>query len=129
MSRLLRHLIVSASILTLSACASLMGGTSYTQVKDGVLVGTNNMTLYTFAKDGIGSGKSVCNAQCAVNWPPLLVDANTQASGDYTVIARDDGKKQLAYKGLPLYFWTKDVKPGDKTGDGRAEGAWKVATR
>lgn len=102
MSRLLRHLIVSASILTLSACASLMGGTSYTQVKDGVLVGTNNMTLYTFAKDGIGSGKSVCNAQCAVNWPPLLVDANTQASGDYTVIARDDGKKQLAYKGLPL---------------------------
>lgn len=129
MSRLLRHLIVSASVLTLSACASLMGGTSYTQVKDGVLVGTNNMTLYTFAKDGIGSGKSVCNAQCAVNWPPLLVDANTQASGDYTVIARDDGKKQLAYKGLPLYFWTKDVKPGDKTGDGRAEGAWKVATR
>jgi predicted lipoprotein with Yx(FWY)xxD motif len=43
------------------------------------------------------------------------------------VIARDEGKKQLAYKGLPLYFWTKDVKPGDKTGDGRSEGAWKVA--
>jgi predicted lipoprotein with Yx(FWY)xxD motif len=104
-----------------------MGGTSYTQVNDGVLVGTNNMTLYTFAKDGVGSGKSVCNAQCAINWPPLLVEANAQASGDYSVITRDDGKKQLAYKGLPLYFWIKDVKPGDKTGDGRSEGAWKVA--
>lgn len=127
MSRLLRLLIASVSILAVSACATLMGGTSYTQVADGVLVGTNNMTLYTFAKDGVGSGKSVCNAQCAVSWPPLLVEANAQASGDYSVIARDDGKKQLAYKGLPLYFWTKDVKPGDKTGDGRSEGAWKVA--
>lgn len=127
MSRLLRLLIASVSILAVSACATLMGGTSYTQVADGVLVGTNNMTLYTFAQDGVGSGKSVCNAQCAVNWPPLLVEANAQASGDYSVIARDDGKKQLAYKGLPLYFWTKDVKPGDKTGDGRSEGAWKVA--
>jgi predicted lipoprotein with Yx(FWY)xxD motif len=127
MSRLLRLLIASVSILAVSACATLMGGTSYTQVNDGVLVGTNNMTLYTFAKDGVSSGKSVCNAQCALNWPPLLVEANTQASGDYSVIARDDGKKQLAYKGLPLYFWTKDVKPGDKTGDGRSEGAWKVA--
>ena len=126
MSRLLRLLIASVSMVTLSACSTLMGGTSYTQVNDGVLVGTNNMTLYTFAKDGVGSGKSVCNAQCAINWPPLLVEANAQASGDYSVITRDDGKKQLAYKGLPLYFWTKDVKPGDKTGDGRSEGAWKV---
>jgi predicted lipoprotein with Yx(FWY)xxD motif len=104
-----------------------MGGTSYTQVNEGVLVGTNNMTLYTFAKDAVGSGKSVCNAQCAANWPPLLVEANAKASGDYAVIARDDGKKQLTYKGAPLYFWSKDVKPGDKTGDGRADGAWKVA--
>ena len=127
MSRLLRLLIASVSILAVSACATWMGGTSYTQVSDGVLVGTNNMTLYIFTKDGVGSGKSVCNAQCAINWPPLLVEANAQASGDYTVIARDDGKKQLAYKGLPLYFWSKDAKPGDKTGDGRAEGAWKVA--
>lgn len=127
MSKLLRLLIASVSMVTLSACSTLMGGTSYTQVNDGVLVGTNNMTLYTFAKDGVGSGKSVCNAQCAINWPPLLVEANAQASGDYTVIARDDGKKQLAYKGLPLYFWSKDAKPGDKTGDGRSEGAWKVA--
>ncbi len=127
MSRLLRLLIASVSILAVSACATWMGGTSYTQVSDGVLVGTNNMTLYIFTKDGVGSGKSVCYAQCAINWPPLLVEANAQASGDYTVIARDDGKKQLAYKGLPLYFWSKDAKPGDKTGDGRAEGAWKVA--
>ncbi|HOC01350.1 MAG TPA: hypothetical protein PKM43_21700, partial [Verrucomicrobiota bacterium] len=37
---------------------------------------------------------------------------------DYSVITRDDGKTQLAYKGKPLYYWAKDAKPGDKTGDG-----------
>lgn len=113
---------------TLAACASMMGGAMapYTKVNDGLLVGSNNMTLYTFAKDVSGSGKSVCNGPCASNWPPLLVDGNPTISGDYSVITRDDGKKQLAYKGMPLYFWAKDTKPGDKTGDGFLNGAWKV---
>ena len=84
------------------------------------------MTLYTFAKDTAGSGKSMCNGPCATNWPPLLVDGSPAVSGDYSVITRDDGKKQLAYKGMPLYFWAKDTKPGDKTGDGFLNGAWRI---
>jgi predicted lipoprotein with Yx(FWY)xxD motif len=113
---------------TLAACASMMGGAMapYTKVNDGILVGNNNMTLYTFAKDTAGSGKSMCNGPCAANWPPLLVDGGPAVSGDYSVITRDDGKKQLAYKGMPLYFWVKDTKPGDKTGDGFLNGAWKI---
>ncbi|MCY1368458.1 Secreted repeat [compost metagenome] len=47
--------------------------------------------------------------------------------GGYTIIVREDGKKQWAYKGWPLYYWAKDTKAGDKTGDGVANGAWKVA--
>ena len=31
-----------------------------------------------------------------------------------------------AYKGAPLYYWVKDTKAGDRTGDGVA-GAWKIA--
>ena len=114
--------------LTLAACASLAGGSMapYTKVNDGMLVGSNNMTLYTFAKDTAGSGKSMCNGQCAANWPPLLVDGSPAVSGDYSVITRDDGKKQLAYKGMPLYFWAKDTKPGDKTGDGFLNSAWHI---
>jgi len=113
---------------TLAACASMMGGAMapYTKVNDGILVGSNNMTLYTFAKDTSGSGKSMCNGPCVTNWPPLLVDGSPAVSGDYSVITRDDGKKQLAYKGMPLYFWAKDTKPGDKTGDGFLNGAWHI---
>lgn len=128
MNHIKRVLIGLIAIATLAACASMMSGAMapYTKVNDGILVGSNNMTLYTFAKDVSGSGKSMCNGPCAANWPPLLVDGNPTVSGDYSVITRDDGKKQLAYKGMPLYFWVKDTKPGDKTGDGFLNGAWKI---
>ena len=89
------------------------------QVKtvDGVLVGPNGMTLYTFDRDAAGSGKSACNGPCASNWPPLMATP-AQSGGDYSVIQRDDGTGQLAYKGQPLYYWTKDTQPGDRMGDG-----------
>ena len=128
MNRIKSVLIGLIATATLAACASMMGGAiaPYTKVNDGMLVGSNNMTLYTFAKDTSGSGKSMCNGPCAANWPPLLVDGNPATSGDYSVITRDDGKKQLAFKGMPLYFWVKDTKPGDRTGDGFLNGAWHV---
>jgi len=40
-------------------------------------------------------------------------------------VTRDDGSKQWAYKGKPVYLWVKDKKPGDKTGDGVRE-VWHV---
>lgn len=95
-------------------------------VADGVLTGSNGMTLYTFDKDVADSGKSVCNGPCATNWPPLFADDKASAAGDYSIVTRDDGKKQWALKGKPLYYWIKDQKPGDKTGDG-FNNVWRVA--
>ena len=105
-----------ASVLA-TGCA-MMAPAAPTDVAGGVLTGKNGMTLYTFDRDAAGSGKSVCNGPCAANWPPLLAADDAKASGDYSIVMRDDGKKQFAYKGKPLYFWAKDGKPGDKTGDG-----------
>jgi len=79
-----------------------------------VFVDDKGMTLYTFDEDT--SGSSACYGKCAENWPPLA--AAGSAVGDFTVIARDDGKKQWAYKGQPLYLWVRDKAPGDTTGDG-----------
>lgn len=95
-------------------------------VANGVLTGPNGMTLYTFDKDAAGSGKSTCNGPCATNWPQLLAADSDKASGDYSIVVRDDGKKQWALKGKPLYYWVKDTKPGDMTGDGFNK-VWKVA--
>jgi len=108
-----------ASLLVAAGCSSIpMMASAPTLTVDGVLTGKNSMTLYTFDKDAAGAGKSVCNGPCATNWPPLVAAADAKDMGDYTVVTRDDGSKQVAYKGKPLYFWAKDAKPGDKTGDG-----------
>jgi predicted lipoprotein with Yx(FWY)xxD motif len=92
----------------------------------GMLVNSAGMTLYTFDKDPAGGGKSVCNGPCATNWPPLMAGGSDSASGNWTIVTRDDGGKQWAYKGKPLYRWIKDQKPGDKTGDGFNK-VWRVA--
>ena len=91
-----------------------------------MLTGSNGMTLYVFDKDAAGSGKSMCNGPCATNWPPLFAMDGDTASGDYSIVNRDDGKKQWAFKGKPLYHWAKDMKAGDKTGDG-FNNVWHVA--
>ena len=96
------------------------------KVDNGVLVGANGMTLYTFDKDPAGSGKSVCNDRCAANWPPLAAAADAHSQGDFSVIARDEGGRQWAYKGKPLYFWVKDRQPGDRTGEG-VNNVWRAA--
>ncbi|MEY8879517.1 MAG: hypothetical protein AB9M60_23610 [Leptothrix sp. (in: b-proteobacteria)] len=96
------------------------------QTVDGALVGANGMSLYTFDKDPAGAGKSVCNGPCATNWPPLMAEAGAAASGDWSVITRDDGKAQWALKGKPVYYWNKDTKAGDRTGDG-FNNVWHLA--
>ncbi|MBA5605933.1 hypothetical protein H3H36_11240 [Duganella sp. FT3S] len=82
--------------------------------KDGVLVTATGMTVYTFDKDVANSGKSVCNGPCAELWP--AVSAPASVSAPYSVVTRDDGAKQLAYKGKPLYVYGKDA-PGQRNGD------------
>lgn len=123
MTRLKIAMTIFLPALVLKACADL----TYAPIKysDGIMTGANGMALYTFDKDVGGSGKSVCNGPCAKNWPPLAATADDKSSGDWSVIAREDGSRQWAYSGKPLYFWNKDQKPGDKTGDG-FNNAWHV---
>ncbi|MDD2879193.1 MAG: hypothetical protein PHQ58_02040 [Rhodoferax sp.] len=116
--------IASVTLAILAGCASM--ASAPVKVSDGVLVGPSGMTLYTFDKDVAGSSKSTCNGPCAANWPPLAANPSDSAHGDYSIITRDDGSKQWAVKGKPVYYWIKDSKPGDKTGDG-VNKVWQVA--
>ena len=110
------------------ACAALFSAGAHAQAvktQNGILVDSAGMTLYTFDKDA--DGKSACNGPCATNWPVLKAEASDAGSAGYTIITRDDGSKQWAYKGKPLYTFAKDQKPGDITGDGFLNGAWHLA--
>ena len=120
----IRSIASGALVLLLAACAT--SPPDPTKTVDGVLVNPAGMTLYTFDRDVGGSGKSVCNGPCATNWPPYMVTGAGASSAAFQVITRDDGSKQWAYQGKPLYTWIKDTKPGDRTGDG-FQNVWKVA--
>jgi len=94
-----------------------------------VLVDQNGMTLYTFDKDQKGAAMSACVDKCIENWPPLLAADGAMAEGEWTIVDVKDAdgamKKMWAYEGWPLYFFVKDTKAGDVTGDG-VGGVWHV---
>ena len=123
-----------STLLLFAVAAAMAAGSAYSQsmepAKKGqtslgeVLQNESGMTLYTFTKDS--AGKSVCNGQCAVNWPPLKATGEAKAMGAWTIVTRDDGSKQWAYKGKPLYTFIKDKAAGDTVGEG-VNKVWNVA--
>jgi predicted lipoprotein with Yx(FWY)xxD motif len=120
-------LFFTASVFALGLTAALAQSAPATTAdtsKGKALVDSKGMTLYVFDKDT--AGVSNCNDQCAVNWPPLPAAADAKPSGQWTVVTRKDGSKQWAYKGMPLYDFHKDAKPGDVTGDG-VNNVWHIA--
>jgi predicted lipoprotein with Yx(FWY)xxD motif len=126
MRKFLIPAVAAAVVVLVGAAFAAMAPTKIgDSAKGKVLTNEKGMTLYVFAKDS--GGKSACNGKCASNWPPLAAAAGTAAEGAYSVIKRDDGSMQWAYKGKPLYTWIKDKKPGDITGDGVLNGAWHIA--
>lgn len=117
--------IAAVSLMLASTSAFAQAAKVADTPKGKTYVDAKGMTLYTFDKDA--GGKSACNGPCATNWPPLMAAADAKASGDWTIVTRDDGSKMWAYKGKPLYTFAKDTKPGDTTGDGFLNGAWHMA--
>ena len=95
------------------------------KVTGGILTDAKGMTLYTWDKDK-ESNKSACEGNCIMNWPALMAAGNDKDTGDWKVIARPDGSKQIAYKGKPLYYYKDDKAPGDKVGDGKGM-VWHIA--
>jgi predicted lipoprotein with Yx(FWY)xxD motif len=107
----------SAAFLFTAGCAGMSAPKAPAMLAGGALVAPNGMTLYTFDMDVANSGKSACNGPCATLWPPMMAGAADQASGSYSVVARDDGSRQWAYKGKPVYMYKADQKAGDRSGE------------
>lgn len=91
-----------------------------------ILVDGNGMTLYLFKTDAGTTSK--CTGGCATIWPPVIGTAEAGSSLDatsFSTAARDDGAKQITYKGHLLYHFSGDKKAGDTVGQGTAD-VWYV---
>lgn len=132
MSAKLCIFVLAIAILTTAALATkdvyTVNVTNNKNLGDYMTNGTF-FTLYYFLNDTPGNGISHCSGTCAQNWPPFYVeDLNVNPElnpDDFTVLTRDDGKKQIAYKGWPLYLYMGDTKAYQTNGQG-VNGAWFV---
>ena len=94
-----------------------------------VLASTRGLTLYYYAEDKPGSGKSACTGGCASAWPPLAAPVRAPAGfrlpGPLGMISRPGGGAQVTINGYPIYFYAGDKAPGQAAGNG-IQGAWHV---
>jgi predicted lipoprotein with Yx(FWY)xxD motif len=101
------------------------GSSSDQQEQVAVYADAAGKTLYTFDKD-TEAGKSACTGDCLVAWPVAVAPADFKPAGNWSVITRDDGTKQWAFKGKPLYNFSRDKAIGDGKGEGVAQ-VWHLA--
>ncbi len=114
----------SASAPTTSSSDSVYM-TKADPAKGSYMTDSQGMTLYTFDKDT--KDVSNCSGGCLAAWPAykFTTSANATLPANVTAITRADGGQQFAWKDMPLYYYTKDQKAGDITGDG-VGGVWHI---
>jgi predicted lipoprotein with Yx(FWY)xxD motif len=95
-----------------------------------ILVNRQGMTLYHLSVER--RGHFICKGStCLSLWKLLVVRRGVKPSGAKSLgtVKRPDGRRQVAYRGGPLYTFVQDRKPGDMKGSGfRDVGVWRVVT-
>ena len=126
--KLLLSAAVAGAAMIAAGCSSMRAVDAAADCRNGVMTDWHaHMTLYTYDKDGANPPKSNCTGYCETVWPPFKAQASDRDGGGYTKFKRDDGTLQWAYQGKPLYYFIKDGKVGDKSGD-NVNSVWHVAS-
>jgi predicted lipoprotein with Yx(FWY)xxD motif len=74
------------------------------------------LPLYIF--NGEPPGRSLCDRDCTAVWPIVRAERDDKAVGLWTVVKRDDGRFQWAYKNSPVYTYFED-RPNEPKGAGK----------
>ena len=74
------------------------------------------LPLYVF--QGEPAGRSLCDRDCTAVWPIIRAEENDKPVGFWTIVKRDDGRLQWAYKNRPVYTYFED-RPNDPKGVGK----------
>ena len=92
-----------------------------------VLAEANHQVVYTYSKDK-KNGKPTCTGACAETWIPATGTPEAGPadvfSGQFGLVTRANGTKQITYNGLPLYL-LKGAAGLATTGNGQG-GVWHV---
>jgi predicted lipoprotein with Yx(FWY)xxD motif len=96
-----------------------------------ILVDGNGRALYLFTRERGSAAR--CYGDCADAWPVFYARGKVRAGrgADQDRVGttrRKDGRRQVTYKGHPLYYYVTDRKPGQVTCQDVTEygGTWLV---
>ena len=96
-----------------------------------IVVDGEGMTVYMFDNDTQGADVSVCEGECATNWPAVTTDSDSPevegVTGEVGTITGVDGSTQVTLNGWPLYYFIGDEAAGDTNGQG-VNDVWWVLT-
>ncbi|HEY6644383.1 hypothetical protein [Povalibacter sp.] len=79
-----------------------------------MLVTSDARSVYAYAKDA--PGKSNCLADCARQWTPVLAPAYAKDRGEFSIVQREPGIRQWAFRNQPLYTRVADEKARTQSG-------------
>jgi predicted lipoprotein with Yx(FWY)xxD motif len=104
---------------------------SVASLGESVLVDSRGLTLYHLS--GEQNGKWICtSATCVKAWHPLAASSGGAPSasvGSLGTVKRPGGTMQVTYKGMPVYTFAGDTKPGEAKGQGIKDvGVWTAVT-
>ncbi|MGE5407366.1 MAG: hypothetical protein ACM3NV_02025 [Syntrophothermus sp.] len=126
-----------AALVALGSATALAAGGTRTVVKKApdpalgktILTTIGGHTLYSLSAET--KGRFICvNAGCLADWRPLVVAKGVRPKGPVALGTRlrPDGRRQVTFKGLPLYSFTGDLHKGEANGEGIMDvGTWHAA--
>ncbi len=122
--RYLIHALGALSIAGAAMAAEPAGPPDGVKLSDGGMTTAAGQPIYTFDWDTM-KGMSHCFGECLTTRRPLTAKPGSKPYGDWSIIGREDGSLQWAYKDKPLYTFTKD-QPGQPA-QGEVEATWTRA--
>lgn len=75
------------------------------------------LPLYVFK--GEPAGRSLCDRDCTAVWPIIRAEETDKPVGSWTIVKRDDGRFQWAYKNRAVYAYFED-RPNEPKGAGKS---------
>jgi predicted lipoprotein with Yx(FWY)xxD motif len=108
----------SAARSTRAGAAQAVTVTAHSSRYGKILFDGRGRVLYLFAQDR--AGRSSCSGACAKAWPPFLTKGAPKAGPGVNgkllgTTKRKNGTLQVTYAKHPLYYFSKDTKPGQIT--------------
>jgi predicted lipoprotein with Yx(FWY)xxD motif len=127
---------LSVTLLLVTRSGNASGGTPLVKTAHNaalgktILVTRGGLTLYSLSAER--HGRFICTGSfCLSLWKPLVIARGVKPTGvsGLSAVKRPDGRRQVAFRGAPLYRFVQDTKAGQVKGNGFKDvGVWRPVT-